>query len=123
MFHRNGQTTDWRMEGSQSKAPKLLDQLRGCLRAKHYSIRTEEAYADWVRRYVFFHQKRHPREMGPGEIQAFLTHLAVDRHVSPSTQNQAKSALLFLYREVLQVELPWLKEIVQAKQNPRLPVF
>jgi len=110
------------MEAPEGKAPKLLDQMRACLRAKHYSLRTEGAYVDWVRRFVFFHQKRHPRELGPLEIQTFLTHLAVDRHVSPSTQNQAKSALLFLYREVLQVELPWLKEIVQAKQTPRLPV-
>ena len=122
MLHPDRQTMESRTEPVEGRAPKLLDRLRGCLRARHYSLRTEEAYADWVRRYVLFHGKRHPRDMGPVEIQAFLTHLAVDRHVSPSTQNQAKSALLFLYREVLRVELPWLKEIVQAKQNPRLPV-
>ena len=110
------------MEPQDGRAPRLLDQVRGCLRARHYRLRTEEAYADWVRRYVVFHGKRHPRDMGPEEVQAFLTHLAVERHVSASTQNQAKSALLFLYREVLQVELPWLKEVVQAKQSPRRPV-
>lgn len=110
------------MEDPVGKAPKLLDQTRACLRTKHYSLRTGGAYVDWVRRFVFFHQKRHPREQSPLEIQVFLTHLAVDRHASPSTQNQAKSALLFLYREVLQVDLPWLKETVQANQTPRLPV-
>jgi integron integrase len=113
---------DSRVEAFEGKSPRLLDQLRGCARAKHYSLRTEEAYVDWVRRFVFFHKKRHPQDMGASEIQTFLTHLAVERHVSPSTQNQAKSALLFLYREVLQVELPWLNEIVQAKHSPRLPV-
>lgn len=122
MLYRNGQTMDGRTEPLEGRAPRLLDRLRACLRARHYSLRTEGAYADWVRRYVLFHGKRHPQDMGPAEIQAFLTYLAVERHVSPSTQNQAKSALLFLYRDVLQVDLPWLKEIVQAKQNPRLPV-
>ncbi len=108
------------VEGSQS--PKLLDQLKDQLRVCHYSIRTENAYVDWVRRFILFHDKRHPKDMGHSEVQAFLTHLAVDRHVSPSTQNQAKAALLFLYRYLLGVELPWLSEVVQAKHNPRLPV-
>lgn len=107
---------------SQQQQPRLLDQLRDCIRVKHYSIRTEEAYVDWCRRFVLWHGKRHPREMGAPEVQAFLTHLAVERQVSASTQNQAKAALLFLYRQVLQIDLPWLDEIVQAKAARRLPV-
>jgi len=89
---------------------------------RHYSIRTEHAYVDWVRRFVRFHGLQHPLRLGPVQVQDFLTHLAVDRSVASSTQNQAKSALLFLYREVLDVQLPWLDEIVGAKQPQRLPV-
>jgi integron integrase len=99
-----------------------LEQLRECLRVHHYSLRTEEAYVDWTRRFILFHGKRHPREMGAAEVQAFLTHLAVDRRVSPSTQNQAKAALVFLYKELLEVQLPWLSEVVLAKSSVRLPV-
>lgn len=102
--------------------PKLLDQLRGQVRVKHYSIRTESAYVDWVRRFILFHGKRHPREMGALEVEAFLTHLAAERGVSASTQNQAKAALLFLYRAVLKVDLPWLDGVVAAKVSRRLPV-
>lgn len=102
--------------------PKLLDQVRHKIRLKHYSIRTEDAYTDWVRRFVLYHGRRHPRDLGPAEVEAFLTHLAVQGRVSASTQNQAKSALLFLYREVLQVELPWLENVEQAKASRRLPV-
>jgi len=79
------------------KQPKLLEQVRDAIRRKHYSIRTEEAYVDWIKRYILFHDKRHPREMGSAEIEAFLTHLAVERQVSASTQNQALNALMFLY--------------------------
>jgi hypothetical protein len=93
-----------------NKPPKLLDQVRERIRAKHYSIRTEEAYVDWAKRFILFHNKRHPKEMGAAEVEAFLSYLAVERHVSASTQNQAKAALLFLYKEVLNVDLPWLKE-------------
>jgi site-specific recombinase XerD len=89
---------------------------------RHYSIRTEDTYVDWTRRFILFHGKRHPQELGASEVTAFLTHLAVDRGVASSTQNQAKSALLFLYREVLGVQLPWLDEIVGAKTARRLPV-
>jgi len=102
--------------------PKLLDRLRIHLRTRHYSIRTEEAYVDWARRFILFHDKRHPQDMGAAEVQAFLSHLAVDRQVSASTQNQAKAALLYLYKQVLQVDLPWLAEVVQAKRPRRLPV-
>jgi integron integrase len=103
-------------------SPKLLDRVRAEIRLRHYSLRTEQSYVDWARRFILFHHKRHPAEMGAAEIRDFLSHLAVDRHVSASTQNQAKSALLFLYREVLKVELPWLDEVVVAKSAKRLPV-
>lgn len=102
--------------------PKLLDQVRHKIRLKHYSIRTEEAYADWVRRFILYHDRRHPRDLGPAEVESFLTHLAVEGKVAASTQNQAKSALLFLYKEVLAVELPWLDNVTQAKAPRRLPV-
>jgi len=102
--------------------PKLLDQLRGRLRVKHYSIRTEQAYVDWVRRFILFHGKRHPKELGSAEVEAFLTHLAVRGRVSASTQNQAKSAILFLFREVIDCELPWLDGVVAARTSQRLPV-
>lgn len=104
------------------RPPKLLEQLRDKLRIKHYSIRTEQSYIDWSRRYILFHGKRHPRELGAQAVETFLTHLAVDRNVSASTQNQAKSALLFLYREVLDIDLPWLADITSAKASRRLPV-
>ena len=100
----------------------MLDTLRQAIRVRHYSIRTEDTYVDWVRRFILFHGKRHPRDLGATDVSAFLTHLAVDRGVAPSTQNQAKSALLFLYREVLQLELPWLDEVIAAKVHRRLPV-
>ena len=105
-----------------SQPPKLLHRMRDHLRTRHYSIRTEAAYLDWVRRFILFHGKRHPADMGAAEVAAFLTHLAVERQVSASTQNQAKSAILYLYKEVLQVPLPWLNEVVQAKAPKRLPV-
>lgn len=88
----------------------------------YYSIRTEQSYLDWIRRYIIFHHKQHPANLGAPEVEAFLTHLAVDRHVAASTQNQAKSALLFLYREVLNSELPWLDNVEKAKAPRRLPV-
>ena len=102
--------------------PRLMDQVHERLRVKHYSIRTEQAYTDWIKRFILFHGKRHPEGMGAPEIEAFLTHLAVRGKVSASTQNQAKSALLFLYREVLGQELPWLDNVTQAKLPERLPV-
>jgi len=102
--------------------PKLLDQVRDRLRVKHYSIRTETQYLQWIKRFILFHDKRHPREMGAVEVEAFLTHLAVAGRVAAATQNQALSALLFLYREVLNIDLPWLDKVVRAKQPQRLPV-
>ena len=110
------------METNPSHAPKLLDQVRGKIRLKHYSIRTEQAYVDWIRRFILHFGKRHPRELGAAEVEAFLTHLAVAGNVAASTQNQAKSALLFLYREVLEAELSWLDNVERAKAPKRLPV-
>jgi integron integrase len=101
-------------------AKKLLDQMRDVLRSRHYSYRTEETYLDWVRRYILFHKKRHPLEMGAPEIQAFLLHLASERSVAASTQNQALSAILFLYREVLQKEIEPIL-LSAAKRPERLP--
>ena len=103
-------------------APRLLDRVREEIRVRHYSIRTEAAYVDWVRRFLRFHGRRHPREMGATEVTAFLTALAVERGVSASTQAQARAALLFLYGQVLRIELPWLDEVVSAKTQRRLPV-
>lgn len=102
--------------------PKLLDQLRMAIRALHYSLRTEEAYVHWVRRFILFHHKRHPAEMGEAELNAFLTDLAVRQHVSASTQNQALAAVLFLYQHVLRRPLDRLEGIVRAKRPKRLPV-
>jgi integron integrase len=102
--------------------PKLLDQVREVIRRKHYSIRTEQVYCDWIKRFILFHRKRHPAEMAEAEITAFLTHLAAKKNVAASTQNQAMSALLFLYREVLRQELGWLDNVERAKKPARLPV-
>ena len=102
--------------------PRLLDQVRDAIRTRHYSYRTEEAYVGWIKRFIFFHHKRHPAEMGPPEITQFLTALAVERHVSASTQNQALAAVLFLYQQVLGCDPGWLADIVRAKRAERLPV-
>ena len=110
------------MNTSLPSSPKLLDQVRGKIRLKHYSIRTEQAYVDWIKRFILHNGKKHPNELGAEEVEAFLTHLAVQGRVAASTQNQAKSALLFLYREVLGDELPWLDNVEQAKAPKRLPV-
>ncbi len=103
-------------------AAGLLERLRDRIRFKHYSIRTEDSYVDWVRRFVWFHGGRDPAGLGADAVEAFLTHLAVEGRVAASTQNQAKSAILFLYREVLGVELPWLDGVESAKGGKRLPV-
>lgn len=102
--------------------PKLLEQVSAKMRVKHYSLRTEKSYIDWIKRYIWHFDKRHPKDMGAAEVEVFLTHLAVTRNVSASTQNQAKSALLYLYKEVLGIELPWLDNVTQAKVPQRLPV-
>jgi site-specific recombinase XerD len=108
---------------AQSDRPRtLLEAVRATLRAKHYSPRTEEAYLGWIRRFVRFHGRRHPRTMGESEVVTFLSSLAVEGHVAASTQNQALSALIFLYGDVLNVELDWLQGLVRAKRPERLPV-
>src|SRR3984893_8033763 len=107
---------------SQPHKRKLLDQVRDTIRRKHFSIRTEQSYTEWIRRFILFHNKRHPSEMAETEVIAFLTHLARDAHVAASTQNQALSALLFLYKEVLKQKIGWLDGVERAKRPARLPV-
>src|SRR3954471_7142125 len=106
----------------EKREPKLLDRVRDALRVRHMSLRTEKAYLHWIRRYILFHGKRHPQEMGEAEINAFLTHLAVEGQVSASTQTQALCALLFLYRTVLEKEVGELEGLVRAKRRRKLPV-
>jgi len=101
---------------------KLLDQVRGVIRLKHYSIRTEETYVQWIRRFILFHHKRHPKDMGEEEIGAFLTHLAVNERVAAATQNQALNAIVFLYREILKRDLGEISGIHWAKRPARIPV-
>jgi len=103
-------------------AKKLLDQVRDKIRFKHYSLSTENTYISWINQYILFNGKRHPTEMGAAEVEAFLTYLATARHVSSSTQNQALSAILFLYRDVLAVSLPWFDGFERSKKPRRLPV-
>jgi len=110
------------MNASNYEPPKLLEQVRGKIRLKHYSIRTEQAYVDWIKRYILHFDKQHPKDLGATEVEQFLTHLAVHGKVAASTQNQAKSALLFLYKEILELELPWLDNVERAKIPKRLPV-
>lgn len=102
--------------------PRLLDRVRDAIRLRHYSLATEKAYVSWVRRLILFHGMKHPAEMEKPEVEAFLTYLASKRNVSPSTQNQALQAILFLFRHVLGTELPWLDEVVRAKPKRRVPV-
>jgi integron integrase len=105
-----------------SQKPKLLDQVRYAIRSKHYSFRTEEVYIQWIKRFILFHNKRHPKDMGAEEVGQFLSDLAVTHHVAASTQNQALSAILFLYQRVLRREIGWLNEVVRAKKPRKLPV-
>jgi len=103
------------------KNKKLLDQLSDAIRAKHYSLRTEQTYIDWCRRYILFHNKRHPKDMGLPEIRDFITHLATERNLAASSQNQALSAIIFLYRHVLLIELEFPTDVIRAKKPDRLP--
>src|SRR5438270_6709823 len=102
--------------------PKLLDRVREALRVRHLSLRTEKAYLHWIRRYILFHGKRHPSEMGEAEINAFLTYLATEKEVSSSTQTQALCALLFLYKNVLSREIGELEGLIRARRPRKLPV-
>lgn len=101
---------------------KLLDEVRNTLRVHHYAMKTEKSYVQWIKRFILFHKKRRPKDMGKLEVEAFLTWLAVKRQVAPSTQNQALQAILFLYRKVLKIELVWLDDVVRAKRQHRIPV-
>ncbi len=114
--------TESRNSSTETPGPRLLDRLRDAIRRRHYSRRTEEAYIHWTKRFIFFHGKRHPSELGEVAVTAFLNHLATDRKVAASTQNQALSALLFLYKEALGTELDWLDGLVRAKRPQRMPV-
>ncbi len=110
------------MERRQPRPPRLLERVRSAMRARAMSPATEDVYTRWIVRFIRFHQLRHPEQLGAAEVTAFLSDLAVRRRVSASTQNQALSALLFLYGEVLQVDLPWLHNLVRARRPARLPV-
>ena len=110
------------MELGPTPSPRLLDQVHAAIHVRHLSPATDAVYTRWIRSFILFHGKRHPREMGASEVEAYLSHLAIRGKVAPSTQNQAKAALLFLYKVVLGRELPWLNDGVQAKTTPRLPV-
>src|SRR5205807_8275137 len=121
---------DWQMptaipveaRKATSTKPRLLDEVRNVTRMRHLSIRTEQAYIQWIRRFILFHRKRHPREMGEAEIREFISHLAVREEISASTQTVALSALLFLYRDVLKKDLPYVSNIERARKPKRLPV-
>ena len=113
----SGQQSD-----SEIGRPRLLQRVHEAIRVRYYSRRTEEAYVHWIKRYIIFNGRRHPETMGEAEVTAFLNHLAVERHVAAATQNQALSAILFLYREVLGRELPWLDGVQRPTRPPRLPV-
>lgn len=107
---------------SYKQPPRLLDRVREAIRVRHYSYRTEQQYVAWIRRFILFHGKRHPLTMGGPEVSAFLSHLAADRDVAAATQAQALAAMLFLYRHVLEVDLPWIGDIVRARRPKRIPV-
>jgi hypothetical protein len=102
-------------------APKLLDSVRDRIRAKHYSLRTERAYLEWIRRFILFNGKRHPADMSAPEVEQFLTHLAVEGRIAAPTQNQALAAILFLYRDVLEIKLPWIENVVRAPSRAPAP--
>ena len=105
------------------QAPRLLDEVRKAIRLRHYSYRTEKAYVDWIRRFVVYHDKRHPIQMGGPEVEGFLSHLARDRDVSAATQAQALAAILFLYKHVLNLNLPWIGDVVRATDRSAYPQF
>jgi integron integrase len=112
---------DTALASQTPKRARLLDQVRDAIRRRHYSLRTEDTYVDWIKRFIYFSGKRHPAELGAAEVTAFLNYLAREREVAASTQNQALSALLFLYREVLATPLPWLDELERVRRPARVP--
>ena len=105
-----------------TKNPKLLDQVRFTLRANRYSKKTEQAYIKWIKEYILFHGKRHPKSLAKTDLEKYLNYLAVERHVSASTQNQALNAVLYLYKKVLNIDIGWLEDVKRAKRSMRLPV-
>lgn len=107
--------------GQSAKAPRLLDKVRERIRVLHYSWSTEKTYLHWIVGFIHFHKNRHPREMGAAEVEAYLSHLATAREVAAGTQNQAMHAILFLYKQVLGIDLPWLDGMTRAKESKRLP--
>lgn len=102
-------------------APRLMDRVRESLRLHRYALSTERTYCHWIKRFIYFHGKRHPSEMGAAEVEAFLTHLATAENVAASTQNQAMHSVLYLYKNVLGVDLPWLDNVMRARESKRLP--
>ena len=120
--NQDGQVSITPLSPSAAPKPKLLDQVREAIRTRHYSYITEKAYVHWIKRFIFFHNKRHPAEMGEAEIGRFLSSLATDSHVSASTQNQALNAILFLYREIVKKDIGYVDGVVRAKRPHRLPV-
>lgn len=120
-YHRKSGVISGPVAAGEARSPRLLEQVRAALRVRHYSIRAERAYLQWIRLFILANGKRHPREMGASEVQAFLSDLAVEGRVSASTQNQALSALLFLYRHVLAVDLPWMDQVIRAKRPRCIP--
>lgn len=121
-FQDNGYFKDLQQKTLKMQKKKLVDEVRNVARMKHLSLKTEKAYINWIKRFIFFHNKKHPREMGVNEIRAFLSHLATQRKVAASTQNQALSALLFLYRQVLKIDLPYIANIEKANKPKKIPV-
>ncbi len=121
MASESSGSTDAREEGERPR-PRLLDEVHEAIRRRYFSRRTEEAYVHWIKRFIFYSGRRHPATLGEAEVTAFLNHLAVERKVAAATQNQALSALLFLYKEVLGRELAWLDGLHRASRPPRLPV-
>ncbi len=107
---------------NERRSPRLLDRVREAVRIKNYALRTADAYVHWVKRYIYFNGKRHPSKLGASEVTTFLNHLTTERNVAASTQNQALCALLFLYKQVLGVELDWLDGLVRAKRPQHMPV-
>ncbi len=109
------------MDSARKKSP-FLEEVRQVLRVQHYAIRTEQSYVEWIKRYIWFHGKRHPKDMAEEEVAAYLTYLSVERNVAPATQGQALNALVFLYRKVLNQPLGDIHGIVRAKKQPKVPV-
>ena len=107
---------------NRQRSPKLLDRVRAKMRARHYSRRTEDAYVGWIRDFILYNGKGYPKQLGRKEVEGYLSHLAVGKNVAASTQNQALAAILFLYKQVLEIDLPWIENVTRAKRTRRLPV-